>query len=140
MSLFLISEDVNDLPLIAKKILDYASNTRLFAFYGKMGVGKTTLIKELSLHLGVKDLVSSPTFSIVNEYTTNSGNYMIYHFDFYRLDNEEEVFDLGYEQYFNAKDYCFIEWPEKLPDLVNEKMVVIKISLKQNKRLIEIII
>ena len=139
MSLVLFSENLIRLPYIAKKIIDYTSHHKIFAFYGNMGVGKTTLIKELSLQLGVVDLVSSPTFSIVNEYTTLRG-YKIYHFDFYRLKNEEEVFDLGFEQYFNGNDYCFIEWPDKLPDLVNEKMVVVRIDLDQNKRVIEIII
>tara|TARA_B100000214_G_scaffold78394_1_gene52916 strand:- start:21 stop:440 length:420 start_codon:yes stop_codon:yes gene_type:complete len=139
MNLVFTSEHLSDLPDIAKKILDYATNYNFFAFYGSIGVGKTTLIKELSLQLGVVDLVSSPTFSIVNEYTTLK-DYKIYHFDFYRLNNKEEAFDLGYEQYFNGKDYCFIEWPEKFPNLVNDSIVCIKISLNEAKREIKIVI
>ena len=139
MNICFTSEDLNDLPDIAKKILGYTTHYKFFAFYGSMGVGKTTLIKELSLQLGVVDLVSSPTFSIVNEYTT-SKDYKIYHFDFYRLNNKEEAFDLGYEQYFNGKDYCFIEWPEKLPYLVNERVVCIKMNLNEVKREIKIVI
>jgi tRNA threonylcarbamoyladenosine biosynthesis protein TsaE len=104
-----------------------------------MGVGKTTLIKELSLQLGVTDIVSSPTFSIVNEYISSS-NGKIYHFDFYRLENEKEAFDMGYEEYFFGDDYCFIEWPENIPNLIEDNMVIIKMELSGKKRVIEIII
>ena len=104
-----------------------------------MGVGKTTLIKALSLHLGVTDIVSSPTFSIVNEYQSDKHG-KVYHFDFYRIDDEKEAYDIGYEEYFFSDAYCFIEWPEKIPNLIEEDMVQIKMSVVENKRRIELII
>ena len=104
-----------------------------------MGVGKTALIKALSLQLGVSDVVSSPTFSLVNEYHTDDKN-TIYHFDFYRIEDEKEAFDMGYEEYFSSNAYCFIEWPEKIPNLIEEEMVTIKMFLDGIKRKIEVII
>ena len=139
MSLTLFAENLESIPSVAKQILEYASPHKKFVFYAKMGVGKTTLIKELSLQLGVTDVVSSPTFSIVNEYLTKQ-NGSIYHFDFYRLEKEQEAFDMGYEEYFFNNDYCFIEWPEKIPTLIEDDMVVIKIKLEGKKRIIEVII
>ena len=139
MGFTLISENLEQLPKIAKEILEYSSPHKKFLFYAEMGVGKTTLIKELSLQLGVTDVVSSPTFSIVNEYIS-SRDRKIYHFDFYRLKDEKEAFDMGYEEYFFGDDYCFIEWPEKIPNLIEDDMIVIKIRLKGTKRVIEIII
>ena len=130
---------LEDVPGVAKKILDYCSGYKKFVFYGSMGVGKTTLIKELSLQLGVVDIVTSPTFSIVNHYHTLEGE-TVYHFDFYRLDNEKEAFDMGYEEYFFGDSYCFIEWPERVPNLIENGMVLIKIELDGVKRLIEITI
>jgi tRNA threonylcarbamoyladenosine biosynthesis protein TsaE len=139
MDFTFISENLEQLPKIAKEILEYSSPHKKFLFYAEMGVGKTTLIKELSLQLGVTDIVSSPTFSIVNEYISSS-NGKIYHFDFYRLENEKEAFDMGYEEYFFGDDYCFIEWPEKIPNLIEDNMVIIKMELSGKKRVIEIII
>ena len=139
MSKTLFAENLEQLNSIAKQILDYTSTHKKFAFYGDIGVGKTTLIKALSLHLGVTDIVSSPTFSIVNEYQAY-GNTKIYHFDFYRIDDEKEAFDIGYEEYFFSDAYCFIEWPEKIPNLIEEDMVQIKMSVVENKRRIELII
>ena len=139
MSRIFFAEKSEHLDSISKEILDYTSNHKKFAFYGEMGVGKTTLIKALSLHLGVIDIVSSPTFSIVNEYQAY-GNTKIYHFDFYRIDDEKEAFDIGYEEYFFSDAYCFIEWPEKIPNLIEEDMVQIKMSVVENKRRIELII
>ena len=139
MSKTLFAENLEQLNSIAKQILDYTSTHKKFAFYGEMGVGKTTLIKALSLHLGVNDIVSSPTFSIVNEYQAY-GNTKIYHFDFYRIDDEKEAYDIGYEEYFFSDAYCFIEWPEKIPNLIEEDMVQIKMSVVENKRRIELII
>jgi tRNA threonylcarbamoyladenosine biosynthesis protein TsaE len=139
MGFVIISDNLCQLPKIAKQILEYASPHKKFLFYAEMGVGKTTLIKALSLHLGITDIVSSPTFSIVNEYI--SSNYeKVYHFDFYRLKDEQEAYDLGYEEYFFGDHYCFIEWPEKIPNLIEDNMVTIKINLKEKKRIIEIII
>jgi len=139
MSKTLFAENVEQLNSIAKHILDYTSTHKKFVFYGEMGVGKTTLIKALSLQLGVTDIVSSPTFSIVNEYKADEDT-KIYHFDFYRIESEGEVFDIGYEEYFFSNAYCFIEWPEKIPNLIEEDMVQIRMSIVENKRRIEVII
>ena len=95
--------------------------------YGPMGAGKTTFIKYLCEQLGVKDSTSSPTFSIVNEYDSDNG--LIYHFDFYRIKDEQEAFDFGYEEYFYSGAYCFIEWPEKIPNLLPEEAKEIQISI-----------
>jgi len=139
MSKTLFAENVEQLNSIAKQILDYTPTHKKFAFYGEMGVGKTTLIKALSLQLGVTDIVSSPTFSIVNEYQAD-GSTKIYHFDFYRIEDEKEAYDMGYEEYFFSNAYCFIEWPEKIPNLIEEDMVQIKMSVAGNTRKIEVII
>ena len=108
---------MEELPLAAKKILDESNSEKIFVFKGEMGSGKTTLIKELCLQIGVISAMSSPTFSLINEYETNSGE-VVYHFDFYRLEDEQEAFDYGYEDYFFSGNYCFIEWPEKIPNLI----------------------
>ena len=139
MGTTLISESLDDLPIIAEEILRYVFPHKKLLFYADMGVGKTTLIKELSLQLGVDEIVSSPTFSIINEYQTNKKE-MVYHFDFYRIEEENEVFNIGYEEYFFGDAYCFIEWSEKISNLIHEEMVKIKISVESNKRRIEIII
>ena len=133
------SDNLQQLPGIAKKILQYCYPKKKFLFYGDMGVGKTTLIKELSLQLGVQNIVNSPTFSIVNEYVTLM-NQKVFHFDFYRLNHEQEAFDMGYEEYFFGDHYCFVEWPEKIPNLTDDSMVKIKMKLNGVKRDIDIII
>mgnify|MGYP006100618177 CR=1 FL=1 len=133
------AEKLEQLNFISKEILDYTSTHKKFIFFGEMGVGKTTLIKALCLHLRVIDVVSSPTFSIVNEYQAY-GNTKIYHFDFYRIADENEAYDIGYEEYFFSDAYCFVEWPEKIPNLIEEDMVQIKISVVENRRRIEVII
>jgi tRNA threonylcarbamoyladenosine biosynthesis protein TsaE len=135
----LFAENLDQLNVVAKQILELTSPHKKFAFYGEMGVGKTTLIKALSLQLGVKDVVSSPTFSIVNEYNVDEAT-TIYHFDFYRIEDEQEAFDIGYEEYFFSNAYCFIEWPEKIPNLIEEDMLTIKMFLEGTKRRIEVII
>ena len=139
MCFTLISENLGQLPKIAKDILEYSLPHKKFLFYAEMGVGKTTLIKELSLQLGVADVVSSPTFSIVNEYVSASYG-KIYHFDFYRLKDEKEAFDIGCEEYLFGDNYCFIEWPENISNLIEDDMVVVKMRLNGTKRVIEIII
>jgi|TARA_B110000014_G_C19809137_1_gene420095 tRNA threonylcarbamoyladenosine biosynthesis protein TsaE len=139
MSLTLFVNDLTNIPDVAKQILEYTSPHKKFAFYADMGVGKTTLIKELSLQLDVVDVVSSPTFSIVNEYQTKNKS-RVYHFDFYRLEEEQEAYDMGYEEYFFSDDYCFIEWPEKIPSLIGEDMVIVKMHIEETKRVIEVII
>ena len=139
MSKILFAENLEELNVIAKQILEYTLPHKKFAFYGEMGVGKTALIKSLSLQLGVSDVVSSPTFSIVNEYKADEHT-KIYHFDFYRIEDEREAYDMGYEEYFFSDAYCFIEWPEKIPNLIEEDMVKIKMCLEGTKRRIEVII
>lgn len=104
-----------DISSIARHILNNAKSNVLL-FYGEMGVGKTTLIKEIVKELGVKDITSSPTFSIVNEYEGNNGK--IYHFDFYRLESEDEAYDIGLEDYLYTDNLCLIEWPEKIKNLL----------------------
>ncbi|RRN76647.1 tRNA (adenosine(37)-N6)-threonylcarbamoyltransferase complex ATPase subunit type 1 TsaE [Pseudoxanthomonas sp. SGD-10] len=120
-------KNISELEDTAKKILSFAGKERIFVFYGDMGAGKTTFISHLCKALGTEDQPSSPTFSIVNEYHTESFN--IYHFDFYRLKSQEEAFDLGYEDYFYSGDYCLIEWPEKIPDLLPDKYIEIRINV-----------
>jgi tRNA threonylcarbamoyladenosine biosynthesis protein TsaE len=115
------SFNITDINSIAKEILR-SVNSKVLLFYGEMGVGKTTLIGEIVKELGCASDVSSPTFSIVNEYEINEG--LVYHFDFYRIENEEEVYDIGFEDYVDSDNWIFIEWPEKIssliPDHVNE--------------------
>ena len=139
MSKTLFAENLEQLNSISEQIMEHTSPHKKFAFYGEMGVGKTTLIKSLSLHLGVTDVVSSPTFSIVNEYPINEGD-KIYHFDFFRIKDEQEAVDIGYEEYFFSNAYCFIEWPEKITNLIKEDIVKIKMSLKGTIRRIEVIL
>ena len=139
MSFTLVAEDLKQIPYVASKILKNISPEKRILFYGEMGVGKTTLIKELSLQLGFTKVVSSPTFSIVNEYII-SENKKIYHFDFFRLRDEKEAFEFGLDEYFLDKNcYLFIEWPEKIHSFLEDNMVVIKMKLVDNKRVIEII-
>src|ERR1051326_7538979 len=128
-------KDLSELPTAAKKILAASGGKKLFAFYGEMGAGKTTLIKALCAQLGVTDPTSSPTFSLVNEYRTSRGE-KIYHFDFYRIKTETEALDMGCEEYFYSGSYCFIEWPEKIPSLLPEG--IIKVSIKVSGQVREI--
>jgi len=139
MSLKLTLTNLDELSQVAGKILEYTKSFKKYIFYGEMGVGKTTLIKELSLQLGAIDIVSSPTFSIVNEYIINDEK-KIYHFDFFRFESESEALDIGVNEYFASDNYCFIEWPEKIPSLIEDEMIVVKIKLEGIHRIIEIII
>lgn len=124
------SISASQLPAIASQIIEFAANSRIFLFYGDMGAGKTTLIKALCESLGTTEPVTSPTFSIVNEYEGAAER--IYHFDFYRLKTETEALDMGYEEYFYSGAYCFIEWPEKIPNLLPDHYVGIKITVKND--------
>lgn len=105
---------------------------RIFAFYGKMGAGKTTFIQAVCRYLGTSDMVTSPTFALINEYTTEQGN-SIYHFDFYRIKDIEEAYDLGYEDYFYSGEYCLIEWPEKIESLLPEDYVLVNIEVQPDE-------
>lgn len=121
---------LEELPELARKLLLFAGEHRILVFYGEMGTGKTTFIKAICKELGVEATVSSPTFSIVNEYGYPHG--LVYHFDFYRLKDQSEAFDMGYEEYFYSGEYCFIEWPEKIPDLLPDQMVRVALELTAN--------
>ncbi len=111
-------ENTEALPAAARTFVQAMGETTVFAFYGKMGAGKTTFIKALCEALGVTDVVNSPTFSIVNEYRAEPSGELIYHFDFYRIAKIEEVYDMGYEDYFYSGAVCLIEWPELVEDLL----------------------
>lgn len=118
-----------DLPKIANGLLELFSNDIVFAFYGKMGSGKTTFIKEICNQLGVNNVITSPTFALINEYTDRQ-NKKLYHFDFYRIETQEEAFDFGYEEYFFSGNKCFIEWPELIENLLPDQYVRIDIIEK----------
>ncbi|WP_419700553.1 tRNA (adenosine(37)-N6)-threonylcarbamoyltransferase complex ATPase subunit type 1 TsaE [Mucilaginibacter sp. NFX135] len=128
--MLLTVQSLADLPAAAETIITHAANNRIFLFYGDMGAGKTTLIKSLCSFLGTADAVTSPTFAIVNEYQGPKDK--IYHFDFYRLKDQTEALDMGYEEYFYAGAYCFIEWPEKIPDLLPFHYTSISIKALNN--------
>jgi tRNA threonylcarbamoyladenosine biosynthesis protein TsaE len=102
-------------------------DNKIFAFYGKMGVGKTTFIKAVCEEMGVTDVVNSPTFAIVNEYLDGQGN-TIYHFDFYRIKSEREVYDIGFDEYIDSGSLCFIEWPELIEDFLPEETISVYIE------------
>lgn len=119
-------KDLEELQTAANSIISQFPEDRIFLFYGHMGAGKTTLINALCQTLQVQDHTSSPTFSIVNEYASNNGP--IYHFDFYRLKDETEALDMGYEEYFYSDAYCFVEWSEKIPNLIPLNHIKIKIE------------
>ena len=122
---------------IAQDLFQYFPNTKKLAFYGEMGVGKTTFSKALCEALQVQDVVSSPTFSIVNEYLSEQ-NGTIFHFDFYRLKDEQEAFDMGYEDYFYGDAYCLVEWPEKIESLLPSSFAKVQIKLENGERFIKI--
>ena len=102
----------------ARQFVTAMDDNTVFAFYGKMGAGKTTFIKAVCEELGVEDVITSPTFAIVNEYRSDVAGELIYHFDFYRIKKLEEVYDMGYEDYFYSGAVCFIEWPELIEELL----------------------
>ena len=111
----------------AKAFLDGMGTGKVFAFYGKMGAGKTTFIKAICEELGVTDVITSPTFALVNEYTTADGS-PIYHFDFYRIKKLDEVYDMGYEDYFYGGSLCFLEWPELIEEILPEDVTKVTIT------------
>ena len=150
---------ISELPEVAKQILSFANDKRIFCFYGELGAGKTTLIKEICKELGVTEGASSPTFSIVNEYNyptprspqrgesqhtlPNSSPLgglggVIYHFDLYRLKNDSEIYDIGYEEYLFSGNYCFIEWPEKIEHLLASDFVKVRIQTEDSQRIISL--
>lgn len=128
-------KNISDFKEAAVKLLENNPGRKLFAIKGVMGAGKTTFIKAICKELGVKDNTGSPTFSIINEYLGQNGS-KIYHFDFYRIKNIEEVYDIGYEDYFFSAAWCFIEWPEKIAGLVPADTVEVEISVNGTERVI----
>ena len=132
----LISLSPDDMDVIAEQMLAFHPEAKIFAFYGKMGVGKTTFIKSICRKLNVTDTVISPSFCVINEYATKD-NLLIYHFDFYRIKNISEFFDLGCEEYFYGGSYCFIEWPEKIENFLPKEHIDVCIEEKEGKRIIK---
>jgi tRNA threonylcarbamoyladenosine biosynthesis protein TsaE len=116
-----------------KRFIQYTSGKRIFAFSGSMGAGKTTIIKAICEALGTIDVVTSPTFTIVNEYRTLSGE-SIYHIDFYRIKKSEEVFDFGIEEYFDSGSYCFMEWPELIEGILPAETVNVRITVDEKEQ------
>ena len=113
---------------MAKQFIDNIGTGKVFAFYGKMGSGKTTFIKAVCEELGVTDVITSPTFAIVSQYHSEQTPKPIFHFDFYRLKKLEEVYDMGYEDYFYSGSLCFLEWPELIEEILPADVVKVKIE------------
>ena len=128
---------LSDLPKAAHQFLGAMSEHKVIAFSGEMGAGKTTFIKALCSAMGIRDVASSPTFSLVNEYLSEGGR-KVYHFDFYRLQKESEALDMGVEEYFYSGNYCFIEWPEKIPNLLPADCLQVKIAVNDTLRELEL--
>jgi tRNA threonylcarbamoyladenosine biosynthesis protein TsaE len=120
-------KNIDELQAAAEKLVRFAGDEKIFLFYGDMGAGKTTFIQSICKVLGTTELVTSPTFSIVNEYQGRDSK--IYHFDFYRLKKQDEALDMGYEEYFYSDNYCLIEWPEKIAGLLPEHYVRVDIQV-----------
>jgi tRNA threonylcarbamoyladenosine biosynthesis protein TsaE len=132
--------NIDRLPEIAKEMLHFAAGAKVFALYGQMGAGKTTLIKELCRQLGSNDNFSSPTYSIVNEYLIDGKPEKIYHIDLYRVKSIAEAYDAGIEEYISGRDYCFIEWPEIIGQLLPHPFIKIELSIENNMREIRILV
>ena len=122
-----ITANEQQLPDVAKAILETYPKERVFGFYGEMGTGKTTLIKEMCKMLGVQDITSSPTFAIINEYWT-AQDQPIYHFDFYRIDEPADATRIGFEEYLYSGHYCFIEWTEKVEEILQGDFIPVQIE------------
>jgi len=117
-----------ELGPVAARLIEFHKNSRVFAFYGEMGAGKTTFIKNICEQLKVTDTVSSPTFAIINEYLTEDSD-SIFHFDLYRIKSQDEMLEIGYEDYFYSGNYCLLEWPEKIVNLLPDETVKVTISV-----------
>ncbi len=130
--------DLSSMDDAARELLETLPDKRIFAFYGEMGAGKTTLIKALCRILQVTDVTSSPSFGLIYEYRT-TGSESIYHFDFYRIEHLEEAYDIGYEEYIDSGQYCFIEWPDKVASLLPPETVNVKLQIAgNNERTMEV--
>lgn len=123
-----IISSLDQLAKVAQQIIEFSEDRNVWLFEGAMGAGKTTLIKAICQSFGVKENVSSPTFSLVNEYHNTKGE-IFYHFDFYRIKSEEEASDIGVDEYFYSDDYCFVEWPSMIPSLLPEEYIQINIEI-----------
>lgn len=126
----LLIKSLKDLPTNVKAFLDFISEEKIILFKGEMGAGKTTFIKEVCVCLGVKDNISSPTYSLVNEYEGEQK--IIYHFDFYRINHEEEALDIGVEEYFESGNLCLIEWPSKIENILPSKFVLVDLLINED--------
>lgn len=124
-------DSLSELDNVAEQIISSLDGRNVVLFRGGMGAGKTTLISRIVAQLGAEDTVTSPTFALVNEYE-GADNMLIYHFDFYRIDKVEEVFDLGYEEYFYSGDLCLVEWPEKIEALIPDDVMTVKIEVEDD--------
>ncbi len=120
-------QDIDHIREAAREFIEHIGDRRVFAFYGKMGAGKTTFVKAICEELGVDDVITSPTFAIINEYTSAKDD-TIFHFDFYRIKKLEEVYDMGYEDYFYSGALCFIEWPELIEEILPDDAVRVSIT------------
>ncbi len=129
------SRSLDELPEVARQLLKFSDGKKVIAFFGPMGSGKTTFIKAICKIMGVKETVSSPTFTLVNEYVAADGN-PVYHFDFYRIKDENEAREIGCEEYFYSGHYCFVEWSEKILNLLPKEIVRVTIDVEHETRLI----
>ena len=129
-------QDIEHIREAAREFIEHIGERRVFAFYGKMGAGKTTFVKAICEELGVDDVINSPTFAIINEYTPSSlllpPSSKIFHFDFYRIKKLEEVYDMGYEDYFYSGALCFIEWPELIEEILPDDAVRVSITEQED--------
>lgn len=125
-------DSLSELDNVAEQIISSLDGRNVVLFRGGMGAGKTTLISRIVAQLGAEDTVTSPTFALVNEYE-GADKMLIYHFDFYRIDKVEEVFDLGYEEYFYSGDLCLVEWPEKIEALIPDDVMTVKIEVEDDE-------
>ena len=133
----IVIKDIDHIREAAREFIEHIGERRVFAFYGKMGAGKTTFVKAICEELGVDDVITSPTFAIINEYSLTSHllpltSDSIYHFDFYRIKKLEEVYDMGYEDYFYSGALCFIEWPELIEDILPDDAVRVSIAEQED--------
>ena len=129
----IIIKDKRHLHAAARELLKHSGENKIFAFYGLMGAGKTTLIKAICELLGAVDIISSPTFTLVNEYRTSLGE-ALFHIDFYRIKKLEEVFDFGIEEYLTGDSYCFMEWPELIEEILPPETVRVRISVEDREQ------
>ena len=127
----IVIKDIGHIREAAREFIEHIGDRRVFAFYGKMGAGKTTFVKAICEELGVDDVITSPTFAIINEYTSTKDD-TIYHFDFYRIKKLEEVYDMGYEDYFYSGALCFIEWPELIEEILPDDAVRVSITEQED--------